>query len=142
MRRAGFTLVETALVIALAGFLIQAGSITFRQLAPKFQLQSGVWTVHTGLSRARFKAIWTGTKARVRFDPSAFYLETYNEETKSWRLDKSSFIGGVNIQANNNPVFHPQGTVSDLASIYVSNSRGIYKITIAISGRIKVQKTG
>ena len=36
----------------------------------------------------------------------------------------------------------PQGTVSDLASITVANARGSYRITVAITGRIRTVRTG
>lgn len=48
-----------------------------------------------------------------------------------------NILEGVNVEANNSPLFHPEGTVSNLASIYVFNSWGKYRITIAITGRIK-----
>jgi hypothetical protein len=45
---------------------------------------------------------------------------------------------GVNISATNSPIFHPLGTVSNLTSVYISNTAGKYRISLAISGRIKV----
>jgi hypothetical protein len=55
-------------------------------------------------------------------------------------MEMGNILEGVNIQANNSPVFHPQGTVSNLASIMISNTWGSYKITLAISGRIRIAK--
>jgi len=136
----GYTLVETAMVLALAGFIIQAGAFSWRRLEPKFRLQSGVWKVHTALNQARFRAIWTGTAVRVRFVPGGYRVETYDGESEAWRLRSAGIFEGVDVRANNTPAFHPEGTVSSLASIALSNSRGAYKITIAITGRIKVAK--
>lgn len=141
-RPAGQTLVETVLVLALAGFLVQAGAFSWKQLVPKYRLQSAVWEVRTCLNQARFKSVWAGKPVRVRFVPGGYRLETYEEGTKSWRLERAGLVAGAEIQANNAPTFYPQGTVANLASIIVANSRGAYKITIAISGRIKAVKTG
>ncbi len=141
-RPAGQTLVETVLVLALAGFLIQAGAFSWKQFVPKYRLQSAVWEVRTCLNQARFKSVWTGKAARVRFVPGGYRLEIYEEEAKSWRLDRAGNLDGATIQANNAPTFYPQGTVANMASIVVANSRGSYKITIAISGRVKAVKTG
>jgi len=62
------------------------------------------------------------------------------KEEKTWRTVQTEFLEGVRIEANNSPIFHPTGTVTGLATILVSNSRGAYRITLAISGRIKVVK--
>ena len=139
-RRSGYTLVEAVLVLTLAGFVVQAGAFSWNKLAPKYRLQSAVWEVHTALNQARFKAIWESAPVRVRFAPHSYALERYDEATKSWRLSRSTALEGVDIASNNAPTFHPEGTVSDLATIIVSNVRGSYKLTIAISGRIKVAK--
>lgn len=142
MRDRGFTLVETVMVLALAGLMIYGGAVTFRGFVPKLRLQAGVWEVRSSLNQARFKAIWRGTPFRVRFVPGGYRLEAYDAEAGAWRLDRSGAFEGVEVAANNDPAFHPQGTVSNLATITVSNSRGAYRITIAISGRIKTVKIG
>ena len=141
-RPAGQTLVETVLVLAIAAFFVQAGVFSWKQLVPKYRLQSAVWQVRTCLNQARFKSAWSGKTVRVRFIPGGYRLETYEDETKSWILDRAGSVEGAEIQANNSPTFTPQGTVANLASITVANVRGTYKITVAISGRIKAVKTG
>ena len=140
MKEKGFTLAEAALVLALSGIVVCLLALSMPGLGPKFRLLSGVWEIHTCLNEARFKAILTGTDMRVCFRPQGYSLEAYDEKAKSWRLSRNGLVEGVEILANNTPTFHPEGTVSDLASISVSNPRGSYKITIAISGRIKVVK--
>jgi prepilin-type N-terminal cleavage/methylation domain-containing protein len=142
MKSRGFTLVETVLALALAGLLIYGGAVSFMELIPKFRLQSGLWEIQSTLSQARFKAAWKGRPYRVNFAGTACELEAYDEASKTWRLDKFARLEGVEVGANNSPTFYPEGTVSDLATIIVSNSRGAYKITIAISGRIKTVKVG
>ena len=142
MTKPGFTLIELALALALAGFLVYAGAVSFQQMIPKFRLQTGVWEIGNSLNQARFGAIWKGTPMRVRFAPPGYALETYDEGAKAWRPSRIARLEGVEVQANNNPTFYPGGTVSDLATINISNSRGIYKITVAITGRIKTAKVG
>jgi hypothetical protein len=67
-------------------------------------------------------------------------IETYDEILKTWKIDVGNVIEGVRIEANNSPTFHPLGTVSSLATITVANSWGKYRITLAISGRIRVTR--
>jgi prepilin-type N-terminal cleavage/methylation domain-containing protein len=138
----GFTLIEIVMALALAGLFIYGGAYTFQRLVPKLQLQSGIWEVTSGLNQARFQAIMSGEPVRVRFVSSGFAFERYDEAAKIWRTARTASLPGVAIRANNSPVFHPQGTVSDLASITVSNARGTYRITIAITGRVRTARVG
>ena len=138
----GFTLVEIVMALALAGLFIYGGAYTFQRLVPKFRLQSGIWEVTSGLNQARFRAIMSGEPVRVRFVTSGFVFERYDEAAKTWRTARTASLPGVAVQANNSPVFHPSGTVSGLASITVSNARGTYRITIAITGRVRTARIG
>jgi prepilin-type N-terminal cleavage/methylation domain-containing protein len=106
MGRRGFTLFEVVLALALAGLFVYGGVYSFQRLVPKFQLQSGIWEVTSGLNRARFRAIMSGAPVRVRFVSSGFLFERFD----------------------------------GAASIYVSNSLGAYRVTIAISGRVKATR--
>jgi prepilin-type N-terminal cleavage/methylation domain-containing protein len=138
MDKKGFTLVEAVIVLALVSLLILAGSESVSGLAPRFQLQRAVWEVRARLNQARIRSVWEGISVRVRLSPAAIALEQYDEGGKTWRTVQTEFLEGVRIEANNSPIFHPTGTVTGLATILVSNSRGAYRITLAISGRIKV----
>lgn len=140
--RKGFTLVEVVLALALAGLFMYGAAYSFQRLVPKFQLQSGIWEVTSGLNQARFRAIMSGEPVRVRFVPSGFVFERYDEAAKIWRTARTASLPGVAVRANNAPVFHPQGTVSDLASITVSNALGTFRITIAITGRVRTTRIG
>jgi Tfp pilus assembly protein FimT len=142
MKEKGFTLAETVLAITLAGFLIYGGSVSFKQLIPKFELQTGLWEIQSSLAQARFKAAWRGRRYRVRFEGPRCVLEAYDEASGTWRLDRVARLKGVEVRANNSPTFYPEGTVSDLATIAISNSRGSYKITVAITGRVRAAKVG
>jgi prepilin-type N-terminal cleavage/methylation domain-containing protein len=140
--RSGFTLIEAVMVVAVAGVFALGGAHTVHRLAPKLQLRSGIWEVTSGLGQARFRAIMSGEAVRVRFVPSGFIFERYDGDAGAWRISRSAHLSGVTLRANNAPVFHPQGTVSSLATIVVSNSRGSYRITVAITGRIRTVRTG
>jgi Tfp pilus assembly protein FimT len=140
IRRSGHTLIEAVLILALAGFIINAGAFSWRRLEPKFRLQAAVWEAHTILNQARFRAIWSGLPFRVVFEPGGYRLEAYDDQAGTWQVQTAGVFEGADVQANNDPAFYPEGTVSNLASIVVSNTRGAYKITIAMSGRIKVAK--
>ena len=141
MRSKGFTLIETVLALALAAFFAYAGAVSFSGFVPKFRLQTGVWKVRSALNEARFGAAWTGAPRRVSFNASGFALEAYDDASDSWRLVRAERLEGVEVSANNDPAFYPEGTVANLATITVANARGAYRITVAISGRVKVVKS-
>ncbi len=140
MRRNGFTLLETVIAMALAAFFVHAGSISIGRLVAKLRLQRAVWEIGSSLNQARFRSVWEGAPVRVRFEGARYRLEIYEAGAEGWRLDRAGLLEGVTVEANNSPAFYPEGTVSNLATIVVSNPTGSYKITIAISGRIKAAR--
>jgi Tfp pilus assembly protein FimT len=133
----GFSLLEATVVVFFLGVMIYLVSASFVGLAPKYQLKRAVSEVNSILNLAKYKAIFEGVATRVVFDSSGYRVEKFNEELKAWHSTELNVLGGVTLQANNSPTFYPVGTVSNLATIYVFNSRGKYKITIAITGRVK-----
>ncbi len=141
-RRPGFTLIEALLALALAGFFAFAAVSSVGRLGHRLRLRSGVWEVTAGLNQARFSAIFSGTPVRVRFAAPGLVLERFDESAGAWRASRAVVLPGVVARANNAPVFHPQGTVSGLATITVGNVSGEYRITVAITGRIRTVRTG
>lgn len=134
----GFTLLEVLVFLSIFAVLLGLASNSFLNSSDKHRLKKAVWEIHSKLNYARFKAIFDGTKSRVSFSSTGYTIETYDQRNGEWKTDTGSVLEGVIVQANNSPIFHPQGTVSNLASIVISNSWGSYKITLAISGRIRI----
>lgn len=133
----GFTLLEAVIVLALVSLVIYGASNAFLGNAPKHRLTKAAWEVQTRLNYARHKAIFEGHPFRVRFLPTGYVVEEFDSLINKWRPKASGSCEGVTIEANNSPTFHPAGTVSDLATITISNAAGICRITLAISGRIR-----
>ncbi len=136
----GFTLIEAVLVLALVSILIFAGAASASRSAARFELERAVWEIKMRLNQARIRSIWDGVPARLRIDKAGFSLETYDGEAKAWKPAESGRWEGVTVEANNTPVYHPTGAVTGMATILVSNPRGAYRITLAITGRIKATK--
>jgi len=129
---------ETSVFIFILAVMLVLSASSLLQSSPKYRLKRAVWEVHTQLNYARFKAICSGRKMRVSFTASGYRIELYQVEKKRWTLEMEALLEGVVIAANNRPTFHPNGNVSNLASIVISNSWSAYKVSIAISGRIKI----
>ena len=138
--RPGYSMLETLSSLLILAVLVGAAGSSIGRAVPRHRLDQAVWEVTTKMNFARFKSAFEGVKFRVVFHPDGYSIDRFEEETGEWRLQERGFLSGVRVEANNSPVFLPVGTVSGLASIILSNGWGGYKITLAITGRIKVVK--
>ncbi len=136
----GFTLIEMLLVLSVVAIIIGIGASLFISVMPKYRLQAAVWEVSAKLNEARYTSVLKGTPVRMRFADSGYCLEHQSAEDGSWLRLSGRRLEGVSLRANNAPVFYPQGTVSNLATIWVENGFASYRITLAITGRVKVTK--
>jgi len=133
----GFSLLETLVTLSILLLLVLMGaSLSINN--KKHQLEVAVEKINSGLSLARFKAVHHQKPVRATLRNDGYDLFEYEESSSTWVKQNSILLEGVKVEANNNPVFYPQGTVSNLATIKVSNERGLYSISIAITGRTKV----
>jgi hypothetical protein len=134
----GYSLLETVIVLALVTLVVYGASNAFLGHAPKHRLNKAAWEIQTRLNYARHKAIFEGYPFRVRFRSTGYVVEKFDGVINGWRPEASGTCEGVTIEANNSPTFHPAGTVSNLATITITNAAGGCRITLAISGRIRV----
>jgi prepilin-type N-terminal cleavage/methylation domain-containing protein len=134
----GYSLLETVIVLALVSLLIYGASTAFPGRAPSHQLDKAVWEIQTRLNYARHKAIFEGRPYRLKFKPAGYLIEEFDSVRNAWKPEVNGACEGVTIEANNAPTFHPAGTVSNLATITIFNAAGRFRITLAISGRVRV----
>jgi prepilin-type N-terminal cleavage/methylation domain-containing protein len=143
--RAGFTLIESAAALLVLAAVVYVGALSFLHVLPQFRLRGAVWEITAMLNEARLTAILEGAAVRWRALPPrdglwGFVLERLDPLDGSWKTILLRRATGVVLRANNTPTFHPRGTVSHLATIIVENRRGLYRITVAITGRVKAVK--
>jgi Tfp pilus assembly protein FimT len=131
---------ETLLACSLLGAVVCLGAVSFQRLVPKYRLKSAAWEVRSRLAYARTRSVFDGTPVRLRFEEQGYSIERFDGAANQWKDLEKSRLEGVSIRANNTPTFYPQGTVSDLATILVSNPEGTYRITLAISGKVTVRR--
>jgi Tfp pilus assembly protein FimT len=134
----GLSLIEALVMLAVASLVILSASTPILNLSPKYRLKKAAGEIYARLNYARYRAIFEGQPVRINFSPSGYTIEKYESSLKKWRPVISGALEGVRIEANNSPIFHPAGTVSNLATIVISNSWGRFKLTLAISGRIRM----
>lgn len=138
MMKRGFSLLETVVVMALVSTVIYLASTSFLNFSPKYKLKKATGEIYARLNFARYNAIFGGQPVRVRFNSSGYCVEKFDAPQKKWQSIVSGILEGVTIEANNSPIFYPVGTVSHLATVLISNTFGRYRLTIALSGRIKL----
>ncbi len=140
MNSRGYTLIETVTVLLVVAVLAAAAAVPFVRPSEKAALERGVWEVQARLNYARFKSVYRGRPMKVTFRGGSCLIEHFDETADEWVREEEHPLPGVTVRANNAPIFHPTGTVSNLATITVSNARGTYKITLAISGRVRATR--
>ena len=86
-----------------------------------------------------------GNKVRVFFTKPRHY-DMLDDDNNNGKIDSGEAVTsrsidfpGVTVVSNNNPIFHPRGTASSLATVKISNSAGEKAITVSITGRVKVK---
>ncbi len=136
-KHCGFSLLETTMALSLVALLVLIGS-SFKINSQKHQLEVAVRKVHSSLSLARFRSVQRQVPVRVSFETGFCVLAEYDNRQALWLKKSQDLLEGVEVTANNAPVFYPQGTVSNLATINIRNTSGAYQVTVAITGRIKV----
>ncbi len=139
-KTAGFTLLETLMVVVLIGLLIGTTWPSVSHLRSRYELEKAVWEVHTRMNYLKYLACRNAAMYRLKIYQTGYIIEKYNNAAEQWERVQIALLDGVNLEANNQPTFHTEGTVSNLATIYVFNKAGKYKLTLAISGRIKVNR--
>jgi len=136
----GFSLLELLVGLFLTGMLLLLWATSRPAQSPRMLLDNGAREIQARLYHARYHAVLGGQKVRISFNEGVCTTELYSAARNLWERKETRLIEGVHIEANNRPIFHPAGTVSNLATIRIINSAGEYRITLAISGRIRMTK--
>lgn len=136
--RPGFSLLETVIFLCIISLLIGIAGLAFTHRSPRHYLDKAAWEIYSRMNQARFRAILERRKVRCSFTENGYSMEEFDEESGEWREFQHRTLEEVHVDANNSPVFHPRGTVSNLTSVYVSNIAGRFRISLAMSGRLKV----
>lgn len=139
-RRGGFTLIETVISLSILATVIYLASTSFLNLAPKYKLERAAWEVAAALSAAKMRAVYEEADFRFTAERTGYRLEKRENPSKPWAVETKRTIEGVSISATNSPVFTPEGGVAGLATVTVSSAWGAYKVTVAITGRIKTTR--
>ena len=139
----GFTLLE--LLISICVFIAISGLtlIAFNEYMPKYRLRSATSLLLMDLTKTRYTAV----KSNKDYQMLLPGVESNNYEIKEvdsediflTREFSSPEYKGLLIKAQDDPIFHPNGTIENLTGIEVTNGSNSMNITMTVTGRIKNQ---
>ena len=144
----GYTLTELMIVLGILAVVLGLSGTWLASQLPQYRLNGVVRQIRADLLAARAQAVRQGNEVRIFFTDPEHY-DILDDDNNNGRADSGEAVesrsiqeefAGVAIQSNNNPIFHPRGTASSLATVTVSNASGEKAITISITGRVKVKK--
>lgn len=138
MKRNGFNLVETTVSLSLISFLMLFSIQSFKGIVSKLNFKSAQSQVINSLYLARYKSAFTGTSYRWKALGDEIAIE--RESGGKWVFERRIKLDYGTVSSNNAPIFHPEGLVTNMATIYLKSKKMSSKITVAITGRIKVDE--
>ncbi len=143
----GFTLMELMIVLSIMSITLMLSNMWLSSQLPQWRLNGAVRQVVSDLVSAKMTAVAERNRQRIFFQDNQHYV-ILDDKNNNGKIDAGEHqeardiqdnYQGVTITATNNPSFLPRGTASNLASITLTNSAGSKKITISITGRVKVK---
>jgi type IV fimbrial biogenesis protein FimT len=143
----GFTLVELMIVLSIMSITLMLTNMWLSTQLPHWRLNGAVRQVVSDLVAAKMNAVVERNRQRVFFQDNRHYV-ILDDKNNNGKIDSGENQEARDIQsdyqdvimtATNNPSFLPRGTASNLASITLTNSAGSRKITVSITGRVKVK---
>ncbi|HSE88362.1 MAG TPA: GspH/FimT family pseudopilin [Candidatus Binatia bacterium] len=145
--QSGFTITELVIAIAIMSILAVVATPNLINELSKYRLKGAARQIFGDLTEARMKSTRLNRKVKVFFMDNKNYKicdDSNNDGTVDDCEGDAKLINiqdnykKVTLDSNNNPIFSPRGTASNLATINVTNSSGTQSITIAITGRVKM----
>jgi type IV fimbrial biogenesis protein FimT len=142
----GFTLVELMIVVALMAILAAIAVPNIIAQMPGYRLNGAARQVLGDLVAARMQAVSQNNEFKVFFLDNHRYMildDDDNDGTAdggeaTQTKDIQTDYYDVTFNSNNDPIFQPNGTASNLATITLSNTSGSHSITISSAGRVRI----
>ncbi|MEC4674615.1 MAG: GspH/FimT family pseudopilin [Nitrospirota bacterium] len=147
MVRNGYTITELLVVLSMVAIVAGLGGGWLSSQIPAYRLNGAARLIRSDLLSARMQAVTQGNEFRVIFDEPFQYIILDDDNNNGKREADESIASrdlrddyhGVSFDANNNPIFHPRGIASSLATITLSNAVGEKSITVSMTGRVRIR---
>lgn len=141
MNKKGLTVFELLITVGLFSFLVTVMVPGLQSFFVRMEIHSGLRTLTSGLSTARYLAIQNNQPVRAEVIPGCLQLSVDNGQ--GWQVTRSFDLSEkLSIRANSRPVFSPLGFVSPLCTITLERQKRIYRVVLSMYGRIRVYDNG
>ncbi len=135
------------MVLSLVAIVVGLGGGWLSSQIPAYRLNGAARLIRSDLLSARMQAVSQGNEFRIIFDDPYQYtiLDDDNNNGKQEAAepvesrDLRDDYQGVSFDANNNPIFHPRGIATNLATITLRNAVGEKFITVSMTGRVRIR---
>ncbi len=137
----GFSILELLVVMALIAICLTITMPVLANMETRYSVKSATSTLTLDLLAMRYRAVSENAGYRLRVDaPNAYVIE--KKTSGEWiERRRRVFNERVTIETNNDPVFTRDGSVTSMSTTYVGcYGRRYSKVSIAITGRVKVEK--
>ncbi len=143
----GYTLIELVIVMSILLMVTLLSQNWLTSQLPKWRLNGAARQVVSDFMGAKMQAVTQGNKYRVTFLDDRHYT-ILDDDNSNGKPDPGELLvtrdiqteySGVTLISTNNPIFHPRGTASNLGTVTLKNSAGSKRISVGITGRVKMQ---
>jgi len=138
---------EMMVVITILAIIAAIAIPNFMSLLPGMRLNGAARQVMGDLMAARMKAVTLNRRTKVFFDSGTQYRICDDDDNNGTVDDGEGDVVTRNIQTDYNdvtlsstaePVFQSRGTATG-TTVTLTNSSGSKNVTVAITGRVKIQ---
>jgi prepilin-type N-terminal cleavage/methylation domain-containing protein len=145
----GYSLMELLIAMSIVIIAASLSRTWVTSQFPKWRLNGATRQVVSDLRGARMQAATQGNRHRVIFLDDHHY-SILDDENNNGKPDPGELLvmrgiqsdfADVTLTSTNNPIFHSRGTASNLGTVTLKNSFGAKKISIGITGRVKVRSS-
>ncbi len=137
MYKRGFSIAEMLVVIFILTLFLYGFTLGISDSLKREKQRAMTYSVKNSIEWVRVYSILKGEKLKIKFFPDYFNVYTY--QNRKWKFLKRINFPGLELRANNSPIFYPYGTVSNLFTLYVEKNGFIRKITMNINGKITIK---
>jgi len=134
----GFSIVELLISLSIISLLLFYGTLGFKASLRRSEFERGLRTITSSLNLARYRSIKLNRRVKISIKKNRLII--FDGFRSKWIKYYSEKLQKVTVKMNASPVFHPTGKASPMCSIFINNSQYLCRITLSITGRIRICK--